>query len=63
MKRGDVAWLIDIVHDPVAKVDGYVLEVFNILGESVRIATVPVNAVEPLRAEHLPAVRLPEPVR
>lgn len=58
LRQGDVAWLIDTAHDPVANEDGYILEIFNVLGESIAIATVSVDAVEPLRADFIPAARL-----
>ena len=37
--------------------EGAILEIFNALGESIGIATVPVSAIEPLRADQVPAVR------
>ena len=36
---------------------GCVLEVFNTLGESIAVVTVPETAVEPLRADEVLAVR------
>lgn len=37
--------------------EGALLEIFNVPGESIGIATVPVSAIESLRPAHLPAVR------
>ena len=33
------------------------LEIFNAIGESIGVATVPAPAVSPLRADQMPAVR------
>jgi hypothetical protein len=54
---GDVAMLIDFVDHPSGGTRGCVLEVFNALGESIAIVTVPETAVEPLRADEVLAVR------
>ena len=54
---GDVATLIDYVPYPGGGEDGCVLEVFNAIGESIRVAVVPGSAVEPLRADEVLAVR------
>lgn len=58
LKRGDVAMYIEYLKHPSGGEDGAILEVFNALGESIGIATVPISAIEPLRAEHVPSVRL-----
>ena len=58
--RGDVATLLDYLPHPSGGEEGAILEIFNALGESVDIATVPVSAIEPLREEHIPTVRLAE---
>jgi hypothetical protein len=34
-----------------------VLEIFNALGESLRVATVPQSLVEPLAADDIPSIR------
>jgi hypothetical protein len=56
--RGDVAVLVDFIEHPTGGEPGVILEVFNALGESIAVITVPRSAVEPLRAEHIPSVRL-----
>jgi len=61
LKKGDVATLIDTVQHPHGGEPGAILEVFNALGETVAVPVVPISAIEPLRPEHLPAVRLIEP--
>jgi len=57
LKQGDVATLIDFVPHPYGGEEGAVLEIFNALGESIRVATVPKSAIEALRSDHVPAVR------
>lgn len=57
LKRGDTAMYIDFL--PVKEGEpGAILEVFNALGESVDVITVPISAIEALRPEHIPSVRL-----
>ncbi len=57
LRAGDVAMLVDIVPHPAAGEDGAILEVFNAIGESIAVVTVPCSAVAPLRADQVPAVR------
>jgi hypothetical protein len=57
LQAGDLAWLIDYVAHPEGGEAGCVLEVFNALGESITVTTVPQSAVEPLRADQVPTVR------
>ena len=57
LRVGDVATLVDFVDHPSRGPRGCVLEVFNALGESIAVATVPETAVEPLRADEVFAVR------
>lgn len=57
LKRGDTAMYIDYL--PVDEGEaGAILEVFNALGESIDVVTVPISAIEALSAEHVPSVRL-----
>lgn len=58
LKTGDVAVVIDFVPHPTGGEEGVILEVFNALGESLNVATVPVSAVEPLRADQVFVVRV-----
>ncbi len=55
--RGDVATLVDYVPHPSNGEQGAVLEIFNAIGESIGVATVPVSLIAPLRADQMPAVR------
>ena len=57
LQRGDVARLVDFVDHPAGGEQGCILEVFNALGESITVATVPRSAIEPLRANEILSVR------
>jgi hypothetical protein len=57
LRTGDVATLVDFVEHPSSGPRGCVLELFNALGESIGVVTVPEGAVEPLRADEMLAVR------
>ena len=61
LRAGDVATLVDFVPHPAAGPRGCALEVFNALGESIAVVTVPETAIEPLRADEVLSVR-PLPV-
>lgn len=45
LKAGDVATLIDVVRHPTGGEDGAILEVFNAVGESIAVITVPLSAI------------------
>jgi hypothetical protein len=55
--QGDVATLVDYVPHPIGGEEGAVLEIFNAIGESIGVATVPASAISPLRADQMPTVR------
>jgi hypothetical protein len=57
LEAGDVAVLVDYVAHPSGGEEGCVLEVFNALGESIAVVTVPVSDVEPLQADEVLSVR------
>jgi hypothetical protein len=57
LKCGDVAVLVDIVSHPSGGEDGAVLEVFNAVGDSIMVTTVPISAIAPLQSNQVPAVR------
>ena len=57
LKRGDMATVVEYVRHPKGGEEGCVLEVFNVLGESIAVVTVPISAIEPLRADQIPAAR------
>jgi hypothetical protein len=56
LRRGDVATIVE--HLPGnGREDGYAVEVFNSVGDTIAVITVPESAVEPLTADTIPAVR------
>ncbi|MCU0552909.1 MAG: DUF4926 domain-containing protein [Leptolyngbya sp. Prado105] len=57
LKNGDTATFIDTVPDPEGIEEGYILEVFNALGESIEVVTVPQSAISPLRSDEILSVR------
>lgn len=57
LRAGDVATLVDHVTHPSGGEAGVILEVFNALGDSIAVVTVPASAIAPLRADQVPAVR------
>ena len=57
MKKGDVVTLVDYVTHPSGGENGYVLEVFNAVGESIDVIAVPMSAVQPLRNDEILTVR------
>lgn len=60
---GDVAKVIDYVPHPKGGEEGAILEIFNALGESIDVRTVPVSAIAELRPDQIFTVReitLPE---
>jgi REP element-mobilizing transposase RayT len=50
LHEGDVATLVDYVPHPAGEEEAAVLELFNAVGESIGMATVPASAVSPLPA-------------
>ncbi len=57
LRRGDVATLVDYAPHPSDGEEGAVLELFNALGESIGVVTVPVSAITPLSPDHVFSVR------
>ena len=59
LNRGDVATVVE--HLPETQASGgeagYVLEVFNAVGESIAVVAVPVSAVEPLKPTQVLSAR------
>ncbi|UUO16369.1 DUF4926 domain-containing protein [Dolichospermum heterosporum] len=48
LKKGDIATLVDTVPHPAGGEEGYILEIFNDLGESINTVVVPCSTVEDL---------------
>ena len=57
LKIGDVATLVDFVTHPQGGEEGCVLEVFNAVGESIDVVTVPVSAIKSLSANEILTAR------
>lgn len=57
LKQGDIATFIDTVPDPEGIEEGYILEVFNAVGESIDVVTVPKSAVAALHSDEILSVR------
>ncbi len=56
LKKGDVATVVD--HHPVPSgEDGYSLEVFNALGDTIAVITAPESLIEPLKEDEVFSVR------
>ena len=54
--RGDVVKLIDFHSVPNGE-DGYSIEVFNAVGDTIAVTSVPVSALEPLLESEVFSVR------
>jgi hypothetical protein len=46
LKKGNTATLVDIIPHPSKEEDGYVLEIFNDLGESIDVVIVPQSIIK-----------------
>jgi hypothetical protein len=55
--RGDIATLIDYVPHPTESEEGAVLEIFNALGESVAVVTVPISSIDALQPSDVLSIR------
>lgn len=62
LKQGDVAMLIDYVPHPADGEEGAVLEIFDAVGKSITVVTVPNSAIAPLRTDQVPTVRAQQAV-
>jgi hypothetical protein len=62
LQKGDIATFIDTVPDPEGIEEGYILEVFNALGESIDTVIVPKSAVTALSSNEILTVRSLAPV-
>lgn len=57
LQKGDLAWLIEFVDHPAGGERGAIVEVFNVLGEHLKVAIVPSSAVSALSPDLIPAAR------
>ena len=58
LRRGDVATIVE--HHPATGEDGYSLEVFNALGDTIAVITVAESQIKPLKSDRVLQVRLLE---
>ena len=56
LRRGDVATIVEY-HPASDDEDGYTLEIFNVLGDTIGVVTVPESAIEPLNEAEVFSVR------
>lgn len=56
LRRGDIVKLVDHHFAPDGT-DGYSIEVFNALGDTIAITTVPASAIEALREDEVLSAR------
>jgi hypothetical protein len=57
LRAGDVACLVGCVPRPGSGEEGAVIEVFNAVGDSIAVATVPLSELEPLAGDEVMAER------
>jgi hypothetical protein len=57
MYQGDIATAIDFIPHPHGGETGCTLEVFNAVGESIKVVTVPISAVKPLTSNDILTTR------
>ena len=55
--KGDMAMLIDYVSHPEQGEEGAILEVFNALGDTISVVTVPVSSIDALQPNDIPSIR------
>jgi hypothetical protein len=56
LKKGDVATIVEY-HPVTDGEDGYSLEIFNVLGDTITVITIPESAIEPLTKDEVFSVR------
>jgi len=57
LKQGDIATLVEYVPHPTGGEEGCILEVFNAVGDSIAVITVPISVIEPLQADEILTIR------
>ena len=63
LRQGDVAIVVEYVPHPTGGEEGAILEIFNAIGESVAVVTVPISAIKSLHADQVLMVRERTPVK
>jgi hypothetical protein len=57
LKTGDIATLVDFVEHLQGGEKGCVLEIFNAVGESIGVVTIPRSAIKPLESNEILTTR------
>jgi hypothetical protein len=57
LHQGDIALLIDYVLHPTDGEEGAILEIFNAIGESINIVTVPISSISALQSNDTLSIR------
>ncbi|MCY7286041.1 MAG: DUF4926 domain-containing protein [Cyanobacteria bacterium CAN_BIN43] len=57
LHQGDIATLIDYVPHPANGEEGAILEVFNALGTSITVVTVPISSIDVLQSDDILSIR------
>jgi Domain of unknown function (DUF4926) len=57
LHKGDIATLIDYISHPEGGEEGCILEVFNAVGETIAVVTVPISSIETLRPDDVLSIR------
>jgi hypothetical protein len=57
LHQGDIATLIDYVPHPGNGEEGAILEVFNALGTSIAVVTVPISSIDVLQPNDVLSIR------
>jgi hypothetical protein len=57
VRRGDIATVVEYVPHPHGGEEGAILEIFDTLGNSLGVVTVPVSAIAPLTRGMVPTAR------
>jgi hypothetical protein len=57
LHQGDIALLIDYVPHPTDGEEGAILEIFNAIGESINIVTVPISSISALQSNDTLSIR------
>jgi len=53
LKQGDIGTLIDFVPHPTGGEMGCILEIFNAIGESIKVVTIPISKIKKLTSDDI----------
>ncbi|MEO1791610.1 MAG: DUF4926 domain-containing protein [Cyanobacteria bacterium J06629_19] len=57
LRKGDMAMLIDYVPHPDVGEEGAIIEVFNVLGDTISVEIVPISSIDALQPNDVPSIR------